>query len=254
MKKPTLAIIGCGWLGKHSMPTLETAYQLIATTGHPNSAQALPIEAYVYDWTRDHLPRALKKADNYLIAIAPSAGGYSNYSRHLKQLAQQLPPNANTIMISSSSVYAKQAGNYDESGAIDSNSAIYHAENRLRTILPHANILRCSGLFGDERLSGAQYAGKTSDLPNKRLNLVHYHDIAQALILILQTKRQASTYNLAHPEHPWRHDYYRAQAQLRQQPPPIFTNPQREAERIINGQGICYDTGFQYRAPPLQTF
>ncbi len=251
--QPLLAIIGCGWLGRHIIASLKYSFSFIATTAHQHSAAKLPIPAYVYDWQLHWLPSPLRQADIYLIAIPPATGARNHYSENMARLARQLPFSALTIMISSTSVYPKIPGLYTESTPPDKHSIIFQAEQNLRNIHPRANILRCGGLFGDGRLSGQTYYGKENPLPNKRLNLIPYRDIANAVMALAISHYNNKCYNLVHPQQPKRHEFYQAQAKLRQQPIPEFSNHFLEDERLINGRLIESELNFTYQYPPTQS-
>lgn len=255
--KPILSLIGCGWLGRHLISTLTPYFTLQATTQSAQSAQTLPIPTHIYDWRKDPLPTPLISSHYTLIAIPPSAGGYSHYPQHTARLAKQLrslPTNRLTFLISSTSAYPDDAGHYDENSAADPQSPIYQAEQQLLNTLPNSLILRCGGLFGDNRLSGSKYYGQTSEITDKPLNLIHHQDIANAILALYQhPPTLPQTYNLVHPEHPNRHHYYQAQAKLRQQPLPQFINKTKEPKRLIHAQKITQHTPFTYQHPPTQS-
>ncbi|MBV7434357.1 hypothetical protein KRX19_04880 [Cardiobacteriaceae bacterium TAE3-ERU3] len=255
MNKQTIAIIGCGWLGKKLIAYLEKDYALIGTTGHADSAAQLPIEAYCFDWTNQALPSAINKADHALIAMPPNAGIRTRYPQYMANLASALSVTGHCIMISSTSVYPQQPGHYDESSVPDADSIVYQAEQELRSRHPGTTILRCGGLIGDERIPGKQWLGEPCDQPDQRLNLIHYHDIAHAILAVLsENTQQGQTYNLVHPDHISRHDYYRMQAQRHHAAVPQFANNTINPDRIIDGNLISRELSFTYAYSQLAAY
>ncbi|UJF23915.1 sugar nucleotide-binding protein [Suttonella sp. R2A3] len=249
-----LAIIGCGWLGRHLICAMPEPWSISATTGHQSSADALPVASFVYDWTKDNLPAPLLDASHFVIAIPPTAGGYAHYGAHLARLAKQLPNDNPIILISSSSVYPSKAGVYDEDSAADPNSAVYQGEQALRKACPQAMILRCSGLIGTDRLLGVRFFGAVCDKANGRLNLAHHCDVTAAIIGLLTRPQAGATYNIAHPDHILRHDFYRLMAQVSGQAEPQFSNHTCDADRIISGQRITEQTDFNYAQASLGAY
>lgn len=249
-----LAIIGCGWLGRHLINALPEDWTISATTAHRNTADALNARGYVYDWTQDDLPEALATASHFVIAIPPTAGGYERYAQHLRRLAKQLPKDCPIILISSSSAYPSEAGVYTENSAPNPASPVYQGEAALRDVCEQVIILRCSGLIGADRVLGARFFTQACDKPNARLNLVHQQDVCAAIQTLLAQPILGATYNLAHPDHILRHDFYRLMAEVCGYPEPVFTNHERSPDRLINAARITDDTAFAYANRTLSEY
>lgn len=231
--KPTLAIIGCGWLGQQFIPHAQAHYCLSATT----STQDLPIPAYPYRWQSDDLPPALQVSDHYLIALPPSAGGKEQYAANMQRLIRQLPHRARILMISSTSVYPQAAGKYDEQSPVIADHPICLAENAARTH-PKTTIVRSGGQYGADRIP----LPKATPLPDKRLNLISGNNLCRALLALLRTPNSiGKTYNLVEPDHPWRSEF---SAQYIENPPTFL--PSTEPQRLIDGTRITLDTDFVY--------
>ena len=254
MTKQTLAIIGCGWLGKKLIPALEANFSLVATTAHRDSVDGLSIKACIYDWTLQTLPSVINQATHALIAIPPNAGIRTLYPQYMADLASSLNVTGHIIMISSTSAYPQQAGHYDETSAPDPGSIVYQAEDKLRQHHPFATILRCGGLIGSDRIPGKQWFGQPCNQPDQYLNLIHHRDIANAVQAMLSQNVRGQTYNLVHPDHISRHDYYRIQAQRNNTLPPQFTNDAINPDRLIDGNLICGELPFAYAYPRLEAY
>lgn len=232
----TVAIIGCGWLGKQLIPVLQPHCRLLATTaGNP-----LPVPAYPYRWERDALPAPLLQADSFIIAIPPGAGGREHYPRHMQRLIAQLPPTAQVLMIGSSGVYPPSPGFYDENSAVDATSPLALAENAARAH-PQATILRSGGQYGHGRWPLPRAAA----VADKRLNFVSGSNLCHAIAALLATPRPGQVYNLVEPDHPRLGEYLQRFAAHLPAPWPQLLPPPEE-ERLVSGERITRETGFAY--------
>ncbi len=243
-----LTLIGCGWLGRQLIPVLLPHYALSATTAHSQTADILPIPAWIYDWQTALLPAPLQHQDCYLILIPPGRGEErAHYPEYMRRLSEQLPANASITLISSTSVYPSAPDNYNEQSPCNPDHPLYQAEIALQERHPQANLLRSAGLYGPDRLPGRRWFGQHCDLSNKRLNLIHAEDIVKAIEIVLTRSVEGKIYNLCAPTHPWRHDFYRRLAIQHNRKRPVFNNERCEADRLIDGSRITRELSFCYR-------
>lgn len=267
MKK--ISIIGLGWLGMPLALTLiGRGYQVVGsktTSDGVEAARLSGIDAYPLvmepqpsceeeDWQQ------LMECDVLIITL-PAARDEEGAQAY-RQSVQQLVDGAlsqrvgRIIFISSTSVYGREEGEMTEASPRNPQTAsgrvLASLEDWLHD-LPHTSvdILRPAGLVGPDRHPGRFMAGK-QELPdgNCGVNLVHQEDVISAITLLLRQENGGRIYNLCAPDHPRKRDFYPAAAKSLGLAAPTFT-PTDNASlgRIVNGQAICRDLGFEYRFP-----
>ncbi|MDR0806033.1 MAG: SDR family oxidoreductase [Enterobacteriaceae bacterium] len=158
------------------------------------------------------------------------------------------------IFISSTSVYGKGEGEVSEDSSRTpqrvSGKVLVELENWLHD-LPNiqVDILRLAGLIGPDRHPGRFLSGKQG-LPdgNCGVNLVHQEDVIAAIQLLLAQTQGGYIYNLCAPVHPRKRDYYPLMAKKLGLAAPEFAPTDNDSRgRIISGQRICCELGFEYR-------
>jgi nucleoside-diphosphate-sugar epimerase len=113
------------------------------------------------------------------------------------------------IFLSSTGVYANSTGRVSEESALIQEHPLVVAEN----IILHASnwcILRLGGLIGPKRHPIHSLIKKVAPLNDgdSPVNLVHSHDVIQAIKMIVNQKVNEKIFTICNPEHPCRHDYY----------------------------------------------
>lgn len=270
MKK--VAIVGLGWLG------LPLAQALLAegievtgtktTADGIEAARAIGIDCYQLQLTpelqcdADDLEQLMTEVDVLIILLPPSKVSLTAYVQAIEQLVDtamtfQIP---RVIFTSSSSVYGDANGEVDEDcplqGQTASAQALVDVENWLHA-LPNifVDILRLAGLVGENRHAGRFLAGKKSlKGASQCVNIVHQDDVIEAIKLLLKQPQGGHVYNLCAPEHPTRYDFYRQASQsLNLELPEFVEEDEVVAGKIINGDRICQELGFEYQYPnPMQ--
>lgn len=270
MKK--VAIVGLGWLG------LPLARALLAegievsgtktTTDGIAAARAVGIDCYHLQLTPelvcdgDDLQQLMEEAQALIILLPPSKVNVPAYVNAIEQLVDtaitfQIP---RVIFTSSTSVYGNAIGEIDENSQrhaeTASGQALIEVENWLHA-LPNisVDILRLAGLVGENRHAGRFLAGKKSlKGATQPVNLVHQDDVIAAILLLLRQPKGGHIYNLCAPQHPQRADFYRQASQsLNLEAPEFCTEPAVNAGKIVKGERICQELGFEYQYPnPMQ--
>ena len=267
MKK--VSIIGLGWLGMPlAISLLGKGYQVVGsktTLDGLEAARMSGIDAYPLvmrpqpecdadDWEQ------LLKCDVLIITLpasrTPEKGEVYRQSVQIlvdSALSKQVP---RIIFISSTSVYGDTEGEMTEDSprhaVRQSGKILVELENWLHD-LPNVSvdILRPAGLIGPDRHPGRFMAGK-QELPegNCGVNLVHQEDVIAAITLLVAQPQGGHVYNLCAQMHPRKQDFYPAMAKSLGIEPPTFTpSNQKSLGRIINGQRICQELGFEYQFP-----
>lgn len=270
MKK--VSIVGLGWLGMPLALALNArGYQVTGTKTTSDGVEAARMSGIACYELRltpelvcdaDDLDSVLN-VDALVITLPASrtAQGGENYLLAVQQLVNSALAHGvpRILFTSSTSVYGKGAGNVRESSPLHPETAAGYVLVQLEQwlhALPNTSvdILRLAGLVGPERHPGRFLAGKTH-LPNGELgvNLVHRDDVVEAIQLLLQLPAGGHRYNLCAPKHPTKREFYTEQAQRLGVEVPQFNAESERHGRIIDGQLICRELGFEYQYPDPMT-
>ena len=267
MKK--IAIVGLGWLGMPlALSLLARGYRVAGSKTEPDGVEAARmcgVECYPLlltpalqaepddlaalfqvDALVITLPagRTVERAEDYFLAVQQVVDS---------ALAYSVP---RIIFISSTSVYGNVAGTLGENSPLapvtPSAVCLMELEQWLHR-LPNTSvdILRLAGLVGPGRHPGRFLADKTQ-LPGGAhgVNLVHLSDVISAIELLLKLPKGGHLYNLCAPGHPAKRDFYPARAkEVGRTPPEFLPGGEREGGKIIDGNRICRELGFEYQYP-----
>ncbi|GKX62657.1 NAD(P)-dependent oxidoreductase [Pragia fontium] len=274
MKK--VSIIGLGWLGMPlALSLINRGYQVTGSKTTPDGLEAARMSGIdAYQLVMKPMPEC--EADDWqqlldcdVLVITLPASRQPEQAEIYRQSVQLLVDSALTqhiprlIFISSTSVYGEGEGEVTEDAprmpARASGKVLVDLEDWLHN-LPNlqVDILRPAGLVGPERHPGRFLAGK-QDLPggNCAVNLVHQEDVITAIELLLAQPQGGHIYNLCAQVHPRKRDYYPAMAKkLGVDAPQFLATDNDSLGRVINGQRICQELGFEYqfRDPMLMPF
>jgi hypothetical protein len=226
-----ISILGCGWLGKSIANYFsERNYCINASvTSDLSKLHSLPVKPYII--SLPHIPAESStffECDYLLISFPPK--GESGYAEKVKGLQHLNCDNLKGIVfISSTAVYADEEvthsfQSYKLSGSIRAINII-SAENELKQIFGNKlTILRCGGLYGEDRHPGRFLAGKEVSNSQAPVNMISDVDICRVIERIIELNRWGITYPLAHTEHPTKETYYSHFTNKAGLLPPLFTN------------------------------
>ncbi|WP_330992766.1 SDR family oxidoreductase [Pluralibacter gergoviae] len=264
MKK--VAIVGLGWLGMPlALAMTARGWQVSGSKTTEDGAEAARmcgIDGYplrltpVLEADSDDL-EALMNVDALVITLpARRSGPGDDFYRQAVQeivdsaLAHRMP---RILFTSSTSVYGKGEGTQKESSprhpVTASGRVLKELEDWLHN-LPgtSVDILRLAGLVGPGRHPGRFFAGKSAPDGQQGVNLVHLEDVISAIMLLLQAPKGGHIYNLCAPGHPARKTFYPQMARELGLAPPVFSDSSDKG-RIIDGNRICAELGFEYQYP-----
>ncbi|KJY95107.1 MULTISPECIES: NADP-binding protein [Pseudoalteromonas] len=248
-----IVIIGAGWLGEAlAQRCLSSGWQVQAT--HRRRGEQSHERQFVIN-ERGELEHDLDLTDAFwLCAMTPgSRNPNSNYLQSLEAALAlyQTLHGRGFVLCSSSGIYPQQSGDYKESSELTLSSErqqrLFAAEQRV--LQQGGRALRLGGLIGPKREPGRFVSGKAlSSHGDDVVNMVHRDDVIDGILQLLSHYEQTqSVYNLVHPQHPTKQQYYRDHCQRLGNEPPTFTN-QRPIKRRIDGSAI-EQLGFSYQQP-----
>lgn len=270
MKK--VAIVGLGWLGMPLALALNArGYQVVGTKTTPDGVEAARmsgVDCYPLRLTpelecdTDDL-ETLLNVDALVITLPASrtADGGDNYLLAVQQLVNSgLAVGVPRIIFTSSiSVYGNAATTMREQSPLHPETSAGYVLVQLEQWLhqlpnTQVDILRLAGLVGPERHPGRFLAGKTAlQGGDHGVNLVHRDDVVAAIELLLQLPSGGHLYNLCAPQHPSKREFYTEQAMRLGVTPPHYVSETTGTGRIVDGQRICRELGFEYQFPDPMT-
>ena len=210
--KEKITIIGGGWLGVQLAEALYAdGYTIAISSRDPkkrlffenNKWKSLSIS---FSDTSVNI-NPLVETDVLIIGLPPT--GFTNYPLMISFLLSTFSITTRVIFLSSTGVYANSTGRVFEESALIQEHPLAVAEN---IILQTSNwcILRLGGLIGPKRHPIHSLIKKVAPLNDgdSPVNLVHSHDVIQAIKMIVNQKVNEKIFTICNPEHPSRHDYY----------------------------------------------
>jgi nucleoside-diphosphate-sugar epimerase len=244
-----LVICGYGWLGRYLGKAMSATHTIIATTRSEEKALKISdkhIKGLVFNLGDDTttLCEALGNA-TLVLNIPPGRRNtqLDDFTDNMLTLIDNAVAArvARIIFISTTSVYGdnrtdvlnEHASTKPETASAKAHVAIEQHLLDLKTNdKVDVKIVRLAGLTGPDRHPVNSLSGRTLNAGNKRINLVHIHDVVAALkTLILadssknNTSKTDSTdlYHLCSLQHPKRGDYYTQAAQKKGIAAPTFS-------------------------------
>lgn len=243
----TLSILGAGWLGLELAKTLKDQFHIKLSAHNDLMAKMhtdLGFESYVLTEGMYSNLNALLSCEYLFINYPPSK--FNDYLHFIKTVSQH--PIFSTIdkvfFVSSSSVYPKASGVYNENSEIlsSSNPLYYEAE---KSFHGKAHIIfRCAGLMGADRIAAKYYSNKIVTDGKSFVNHVHRIDVIRAVRFAID-QNLVGIFNLCAPFHPTKEELYVYQCEQCQLVSPLFRDSVASTQRIIDGKKF-EDLGFKY--------
>jgi nucleoside-diphosphate-sugar epimerase len=248
-KKPTICVIGCGWLGfPLAKRLISTNFEVFGTTTSSEKLKTLEnagINPVLYALGS---ASPIPVADVYFVNVPPS--GVVDYLDALKSLVLQIPTSARLIFCSTTSVY-RDLPDYEclesdvQPGVIPDDPDLDVARHGTprRTLIqaegivaqhPDYLILRLAGLYGGDRHPVKYLSGRANlSTPNARVNLIHLDDLIETGLKVITNAPHFKVMNVCSGEHPTRKEYYIKAAIDRDLTPPEFNLKDTSTGKII---------------------
>lgn len=263
--KPTICVIGCGWLGfPLAKRLIAEDFEVFGTTTSTDKLQLLgnsSIKPVLYTIGSE---APLPQVDVYFVNVPPS--GVDNYLRALERLGDSIPQASRLIFCSTTSVYRDTPNHWCKESDIrpgvtpdDPDLDIARHGTPRRTLIlaegiianhPNHLILRLAGLYGGERHPVKYLSGRTNlAAPNAPVNLIHLDDLIDIGLRVITHPPDFKAMNVCSGEHPTRKDYYSIVAQERFLPAPEFNLDDTATGKVIDNSLLVNFMGYN---PPLR--
>lgn len=261
----TIAVIGCGWLGfPLAQQLVEHGFFVFGSVTRQEKFHQLcqsgieAVQLIVSDNELICSNHEIFDAEIIIINIPPGRSNTEpgDYCSKIKLLLESLKKeNATVIFVSSTSVYADNAGLVDENSETIPSAAggmvMLRAEQTVRHYFPKAIIVRPGGLIGYNRVPGKFLSGKKSlKDENAPVNLIHRDDLVNVLLHIVQFPPAGEVYNACMDLHPVRKDFYSRLAMRENLPLPEFLSVSVEKSyKVVSSEKFKNQFNYQFLFP-----
>lgn len=228
-----ISVIGLGWFGEALARDLKTQHEVFGSTRSDEKILAFQQQNITAEkLTTTELPSdKLLSADVIILNIPPFPGQVE----WLK--SWRWSKDSHLIFISSTSVYGKNCCTVDETTLplpeTENGKILLDEETWIKTFSNYT-IIRFGGLIGPGRHPGKSLNGRLNiaggSLP---VNLIDLKDCIGFTKLVIEKKLMNEIFNLVHPDHPVRRDYYQNYCLKNNLPLPEFIDSP-ESGKIIS--------------------
>jgi len=278
LSKPTISIIGCGWLGLPLAEFLiEKGYPIKGSTTNEAKLSLLKskgIDSFLFKafakWNDNVIAQRnnilkLFQSDILYLNIPPRrrrpdvATLYPQEIKNIIQLAIEGGVQK-IVFVSSTGVYPDTNSIVTEetlrSAIRDSGKALIEIENELKNLTTvESTILRMAGLVGEERKAGRFLAGK-KEVKNGEapVNLVHLEDCIRVSYEVIKQEQWGAIFNVVSDEHPTRKAFYTHQAKKENLEPPTFVKQEQPTYKIVSNEKVKRELDYEFKYPNPMDF
>lgn len=256
--RPTVAVLGCGWLGLPLAQALVAeGYAVAGTTTTPAQVLTLRkagIKPYLLSLggnfstiDQDTLHALLTGTDVLVLNVPPRRAALpTSYPDLLRPVAQAAATCqvSQVLFVSSTGVYPDEPRPMRETDACaapDAASELLRAESIFAPQSNHPGgpatntVVRLGGLFGPQRSPGRFLAGRQEVAQGSApVNLIHLTDCVGLLAAIIRQQAWGYTFNACASAHPIRRDFYPKAARQLGLEPPAFLSDEGLGGKIID--------------------
>jgi len=260
---PTVAVLGCGWLGLPLARALVAAGHPVhgstTTPGQLLTLRDVGIRPYLLRLAptlsatdADTLQAMLQGVEILILNVPPTRGAgsqeaYPGVVRLVAEAAESAGVR-HVLLVSSTGVYPDEPRlmyEPDAQATQDAPTPLLQAEAPFQ----HANhtVVRLAGLMGPGRPPGRFLAGRTGVAHGEApVNMIHLHDCVGLLTGVLEQQLWGYTFNASAASHPTRRTFYTAAATRLHLQPPTFQE-ETTGGKQIDSSLIRRLTGYQFR-------
>lgn len=253
-----ISILGCGWLGLPlAKRLLKKGHRVYGSTTSPEKLPLLAAEGIKSfqilvsaEGVTGDIQAFLSGVEILIIDIPPGLrrNPETDFSGGIRKLSEAIERAGlrKVFFVSSISVY-KETGSMPVYNEKDAPNSTTNAARQLiaaerifsENSFFEANIIRFGGLLGGERHPVKYMAGRKGlKNPNAPVNLIHLEDCLQVLVKILENQVFGEVFNVVHPLHPSREQYYRDKAVQAGLEPPEFDHSEPSVGKVVTSSGL----------------
>lgn len=271
-ERPTISILGAGWLGLPLGAHLAKAgYSVNGSTTRPEKLDTIReagMEAYevtVDEHVKGPDLKHFFDCDILIVNIPPGRRQTNVEEYHFQQIravyeAAVSAGISHLLFISSTGVYGNLNREVTEADppipTRASGKALAKIEEFLRAqTAMEVTILRMAGLAGGSRKAGRFLAGKKNVAnPEAPVNMVHLEDCIGVIQTVIEKGKWGDVFNVSADEHPSRKEFYISQAEKDGLEPPSFREDGEPAYKIISNEKVRVELGYEFRHPDPMAF
>ena len=267
MKKETITILGCGWLGLPLAQALvKLGYSVKGSTTREEHLEALHdagIEPYLVqldpEVNGDDIVAFLQS--DILIVNIPPARRDDIVEYHIEQFSSLIDalgqsPVRSVLFVSSTSVYPACNSEVIEEDAVDPETPAGQALLLVEEMLMQESgfqttVLRFGGLVGYDR-SPEKYLARMTEIshPDQPMNLIHRDDCVKIISEIIRLKQWGEVFNACSPVHPLRGEYYgRAAETSGIELPPLVSSAEPPPYKLVNSDKLINALHYHFLHP-----
>ncbi|MEC3875127.1 Rossmann-fold NAD(P)-binding domain-containing protein [Chryseobacterium salviniae] len=251
MKK--IGIIGYGWLGSRIGERFSGNFEIFTTTTSPQKLQdirskGIHADLACFSEEKNEFPELWNNVPelDILIITVPFSERRSSKKILEKKLSDLFSFTGKfekqVFFMSTTSVYPDEPGLFTEEMQPAENVFV---ENKVKEAFPQVNILRLGGLMGDSRLLKNF---NISDLSGV-VNHIHYKDIAEVILKMIEKNIKEELYNVVAPLHPSKQQVLAAQNNQE-----IEGIKQSDDKRIISSEKLISELEYTFIYPDPEHF
>lgn len=248
-----LGIIGYGWLGSRIGKSFAENFDIYTTTTSPQKLKDIRSEGIhgdvaIFSEDEKQFPDSwniVPELDVLIITVPFSERRTSKeiIEKKLSNLISFIGKYEKQIFfMSTTSVYPDEPGIFKEEMQPSENVFV---ENTIKEAFPQVNILRLGGLMGDSRLLKSF---KISDLSGV-VNHIHYKDIAEVILKMIEKNVHGKVYNVVAPLHPSKREVIAVQNNQH-----IEDEQENDRQRIISSEKLITELDFTFIYPDPKKF
>lgn len=262
--KPSIAIIGAGWLGKPlALQLLAQHYPLTVSCSSVEKRDGLrdngipAVQAILAEQPQGDWHTLLSGKDIAICLLPPSRGNHTDteFAQQirllLKLLEQYQVPKL--IFISSTSIYHKTNQALAETAPLNPSSSVYQAEQEIAANQAiTSTIVRFSGLISHDRnptttLSRKSSQGHIFTAGLSPVNLLHRNDCIGIIAQIIVQNCWGEVFNACCDCHPSRQQFYQLNAQQLGIAEPQFSSENSQPGCIIDNAKLTQRLNYHFR-------
>ncbi len=266
MNQLTVSILGCGWLGEPlAQKLVENGYTVKGSTTTPAKKSRFAqesIKPFIINVTPEISGGGIKDFFNadILVLTLPFKRQLPNpafYFEQIQNIVHSIESSVINFVIftSSTAVYPNLNKIITESDYFEPAdtraSILLQTENYLRQHRRFdTTIVRLAGLYGENRLIGKKFSGKT-DIPdgNTPVNLIHQEDAVNILFEIIKRNIRGEIFNACSDDHPAKRKLYTQAALKLGIPAPRFKDSEKKDFKIVSNAKLKKILGYQFKYP-----